>query len=150
GGTSFSLYFPAAAREVALPAAPGPQNQRPLEGTVLLVEDDRAVRMVVERALVRHGLSVIAAADGDAALEVLDNGGQRIDVLVSDVVMPGMDGVMLLTKARERQPGLHVVLMSGYAEPPQRRALDRTGVVFLAKPFAVADLVEAVRGAMTS
>jgi len=69
-------------------------------------------------------------------------------VLVSDVVMPGMDGVTLLNLARERLPALNVVLMSGYAEPPQRRALDKIGVVFLAKPFQVNDLIDAVRGAM--
>ncbi|MGI4878844.1 MAG: ATP-binding protein, partial [Janthinobacterium lividum] len=150
GGTSFVVYLPTAAREA--PAAPPEPVERPavVAATVLLVEDDRSVRRVVERALLRHGLQVIAAPDALTALDILDAPEVAIDVLVSDVVMPGMDGVALLTQARERRPALHVVLMSGYAEPPQRRALDRAGVVFIAKPFAIDDLLDAIYGVMVA
>ena len=150
-GTSFTLYFPAAGRREAAPApAVSPDADAPLKGTVLLVEDDRAVRMVVERALGWHGLTVLSAGDGSSALGIIDGGCAPIDVLVSDVVMPGMDGVALLGSMRERIAGLPAVLMSGYAEPPQRRAVDGIGVVFLAKPFAIRELVAAVRTAMTA
>ena len=148
GGTCFTVYLPAAPGEAIVPAPPPPRDQSAVEGTALLVEDDRGVRLVVERALRRHGLNVIAAADGEAALEILDDKAVVIDVLVSDVVMPGIDGVKLLDAARIRRPGLAAVLMSGYAELPQRRALDDAGVVFLAKPFAVGDLLDAVRHAL--
>jgi len=149
-GTSFTIYFPALPRpaEAAEPAAPAPSGGEVLTGTVLLVEDDRAVRLVVERALKSLGLAVVSAVDGVAGLEALDSAGASIDILVSDVVMPGIDGVALLEAARQRFPSLPAVLMSGYAEPPQRRAVGRTGVVFLAKPFAIRDLLEAVRSAM--
>ena len=147
GGTCFAVYLPATAPLVVAPpvaAAPRP----PLHGTVLLVEDERAVRLVVERALRRGGMDVITASDGDLALDLL--GETRVDVLVSDVVMPGIDGVELLEAIRARRPGLPVVLMSGYAEPPQRRALDGTGAVFLSKPFAADDLLDAVRAALAA
>ena len=146
-GSCFAVYLPAVgARPVA--AAPAATASPSLDGTVLLVEDERAVRMVVERALRRAGLDVITASDGGLALDLL--GETRVDVLVSDVVMPGIDGVELLEAIRARRPGLPVVLMSGYAEPPRRKALDGAGAVFLAKPFAAADLLEAVRAALAA
>ena len=147
GGTCFAVYLPATAPLAAAAShvvAPLP----PLSGTVLLVEDERAVRLVVERALRRAGLHVITATDGAVALDVI--GDARVDVLVSDVVMPGIDGVELLEAIRARRPGLPVVLMSGYAEPPQRRALDGAGAIFLAKPFAAHDLLAAVRAALAA
>lgn len=146
-GTRFAVYLPATVPAVAAPpvaVTPRP----PLHGTVLLVEDERAVRLVVERALRRGGMDVITASDGEVALEAL--GDARIDVLVSDVVMPGIDGVELLAAIRTRRPGLPVVLMSGYAEPPQRRALDNAGAIFLAKPFAADDLLDAVSAALAA
>ncbi len=146
-GTCFTVYLPAATPVAVAP--PLIMVARPrLSGTALLVEDERAVRLVVERALRRGGLDVITASDGGIALDEI--GDRMIDVLVSDVVMPGMDGVALIEAIRARRPGLPVVLMSGYAEPPQRRALDDAGAVFLAKPFAADDLLDAVRTALAA
>ncbi len=147
GGTRFAVYLPASRPRPAEPAVPA-ADQPALHGTVLLVEDERAVRLVVERALRRGGLDVITASDGSVALDLLDTA--RIDLLVSDVVMPGIDGVELLDAVRRRRPSLPVVLISGYAEPPQRRALDSAGAVFLAKPFAADDLLAAVRAAFAA
>ncbi len=151
GRTSFTLYFPSSgARPAQLPPAqPVPDKAAPLQGTVLLVEDDRAVRLVVARALTGHGLNVLTATDALSGLEIIERERDRIDLLISDVVMPGMDGVALVERARKEISNLPAILMSGYAEPPQRRALDDTGVRFLAKPFAIADLVATVRLAMT-
>lgn len=147
GGTCFAVYLPATAAQEAV-AAPTPARRPVLRGTALLVEDERSVRLVVERALRRGGFDVVTASDGDVALDML--GDTPIDVLVSDVVMPGIDGVELVEAIRARRPGLPVVLMSGYAEPPQRRALDDAGAVFLAKPFAAADLLDAVHTALAA
>ncbi len=150
GGTCFAVYLPATAAPTSdigtfVPvAAPRP----PLSGTVLLVEDERAVRLVVERALRRAGFNVITASDGGVALDVI--GTAAVDVLVSDVVMPGIDGVELLNRIRARRPQLPVVLMSGYADPPQRRALEGAGAVFLAKPFTADDLLAALRAAVAA
>ena len=150
GWTSFTVYLPSAgARPARLAEPPAvPDKAMPLHGTVLLVEDDRAVRLVVARALTGHGLTVLTAVDAMSGLGLIERERTRIDLLISDVVMPGMDGVALVDAARREISDLPAILMSGYAEPPQRRALDGTGVRFLAKPFAISDLVAAVRLAL--
>lgn len=148
-GTIFTLYLPAAGVGERAPAEAGPPSAAAPPGRrVLVVEDERAVRMVVERALVSQGLTVHTAADAEGAYEVLDTLGQSIDLLISDVVMPGTDGVTLMQAARARFPQLRVVLMSGYAEPPLRREVSRQGMVFLSKPFSAGELVAAVRSAL--
>jgi len=148
-GSAFTLYFPAVAGAAeAPPEVVVPRDGRKLSGTVLLVEDDRAVRMVVERALKSLGLKVVTAVDGAGGLAIVETAGATIDILVSDVVMPGIDGIELLEHVRMLFPDLPAVLMSGYAEPLQRRAVGQPGVVFLPKPFAIRDLLAAVRGAM--
>ncbi len=147
-GTVFSIYLPAMPRS-ALPAdgpaePPPPRRVEPPPGLrVLLVEDDAAVRMILSRGLTAQGLAVTAAADAAAALEIL-HGGARFDVLVSDVMMPGIDGVELAAQARMLRPDLPIVLMSGFAEAPRHRAADAQKVGFLAKPFVLADLVIAI------
>ncbi len=146
-GTVFSIFLPAAGRRAGVsgPDVAAPQRAlRSLDGLrVLLVEDEPAVRMVLKRALARQGLRVEVAADGQAALALLDD-GLAIDVLVSDVMMPGIDGVDLAARAVRQQPGLAVVLMSGFAELPLHRAADAQGVEFLSKPFAMTDLTGAI------
>ncbi len=149
GGTVFSLYFPRAEGEASAAAAPPPvptgTDDRHL--AVLLVEDERAVRMVLQRALANAGFTVTVAADALAALPLIDDAATRIDVLVSDVMMPGMDGGQLAAHARTRRPGLPVLLMSGYAEPARRSATADEHLDFLAKPFSGAALIAAVRNA---
>lgn len=152
-GTIFSIYLPAVqsrppmeppvAEPTMAAAAVNITGQR-----ILLVEDDDSVRLTFDRGLRKHGLIVSAAADGAAALRILDSGAE-FDVLVSDVMMPGIDGVELAAMATQRRPGLKVVLMSGYAELPLHRAADAQGVRFLAKPFALVDLVAAIGAQLT-
>jgi two-component system cell cycle sensor histidine kinase/response regulator CckA len=153
-GTVFSVYLPAVPRAamadppplatvVEAPAAASPSDIR-----LLLVEDDPAVRGILERGLRRHWPQVTAAPDAGVALDILAQGGD-FDVLVSDIMMPGIDGVELAAQALAMQPLLGIVLMSGFAEPPLHRAVNARGVRFLSKPFALADLLSAVIGAAT-
>ena len=115
-------------------------------GTVLLVEDEPMVRAVAERALTRHGYRVITADNGEEALEQLSK-GEHIDLLISDVVMPGMDGPTVVREARKSRPDLKILFMSGYAEEQLRNSIDIENVNFLPKPFSVAELAEAARRA---
>lgn len=105
------------------------------------------VRTVAERALTRHGYTVLTATNGEEALEIL-NQGEDIALLVSDVVMPIMDGPALGREARKDRPNLPVLFMSGYAEEQLRKSIDLDNVAFLPKPFSVQSLAEAVRAAI--
>jgi two-component system cell cycle sensor histidine kinase/response regulator CckA len=133
GGMVGSRWAEAHATIDDAPAPPAPPCMR-----LLLVDDEDAVRRVVARALRRGGWDVIEACGGAEALE--DESGP-FALLVSDVMMPGVDGLALVHAMRERQPGLHAILVSGYADAAQRKALARDDIAFLAKPFAMADLV---------
>ncbi|PZN93412.1 MAG: hypothetical protein DCF31_12720 [Alphaproteobacteria bacterium] len=145
-GTVFSIFLPAvpAPEKVAPPPPPQRSAAVSITGTrVLLVEDDPAVRSILERGLKRQGAEVTTAPEAMSALAHLD-GEAVFDVLVSDVMMPGIDGVELASRALTVRPGLAIVLMSGFAEPPLHRAANARGVLFVAKPFALADLTAAI------
>jgi len=146
-GAVFSVYLPVHT-EIAEPVAPAPVAPKPAElwgsGTILLVEDEDMVRAVAERALVRHGYTVLTAAHGEEALAVLST-GEQIDLIVSDVVMPTMDGPALGRAARVDHPDLPILFMSGYAEETLRKSIDLPNMGFLAKPFSVKALAEAVQ-----
>ena len=116
-------------------------------GTILLVEDEVMVRAVAERALTRHGYQVLAAENGEAALEILAR-EPRIDLMISDVVMPTMDGPTTVREARKTHPDLPILFISGYAEEQLRKSIDLEKVAFLAKPFSVQKLAEAARDAL--
>ena len=118
-------------------------------GTVLLVEDEPMVRAVAERALTRHGYQVITADNGEDALEVLAR-NEPVDLLISDVVMPGMDGPTMVELARKTRPELKILFMSGYAEEQLRNSLDVDNVSFLPKPFSVQELAEAAKRTMAA
>jgi two-component system cell cycle sensor histidine kinase/response regulator CckA len=122
-------------------AAPGGREGD--AATVLLVEDEAPVRRLAERALQRRGFAVRAACSAEAALALLED-GTRPDLVVSDVMMPGMDGPALLSALRRRWPDLPVILVSGYAAQGARRALAEEEAIFLAKPYSLAALTEAV------
>jgi len=106
------------------------------------------VRAVAERALTRQGYQVLTATNGEEALELLganEKEGQTIDLLISDVVMPMMDGPTLVGHARKRFPDLPILFMSGYAEEQLRQSISIEHVSFLPKPFSVQQLCEAAR-----
>ncbi len=153
-GTVFEIYLPSLPRQAEEPVVAPPPVKAPLiavDGAirVLLVEDDAAVRLAFQRGLTRHGFVVTAAAEAMAALMVLQS-NQPIDVLVSDVMMPGIDGVVLCSKARLLRPGLPAILISGYADLPLHRAADAQGMRFVTKPVPIADLVAIITEASRS
>ena len=120
-------------------------------GTVLLVEDEDAVRMFGARALRARGYRVLEAPNGEAALDVINDGEAVIDIIVSDVVMPGMDGHTLVRLVRQELPTVRVILMSGYAEDVVSADLwaDPT-IHFLPKPFTLQGLAAKVKGVLES
>jgi two-component system, cell cycle sensor histidine kinase and response regulator CckA len=142
-GTIFRITLPrheaVAASPAAVPpppvtaAAPATESRR-----VLLVDDEAPVRRLAARALRRAGWDVTEAEDAESALEQDQTG---TDLLISDVIMPGLDGPALTAALRARHPGLPALLISGYADAAQRAALAKQNIVFLAKPFAMAQLV---------
>lgn len=115
-------------------------------GTILLVEDEEAVRSFAARALEGRGYTVLQAGTGAEALEVLEAHDGDVDLVVSDVVMPEMDGPTLLTKLRETRPDLKVIFISGYAEEAFRKNLEgEETFAFLPKPFSLKQLAAAVK-----
>ncbi|GAA4014307.1 ATP-binding protein [Sphingomonas swuensis] len=148
-GTTFVIYLPVYREEGAAAAtrvvAPPPKAEETWgTGTVLLVEDEPMVRTVAERALTRQGYTVLTANNGEEALEIVGR-GEPIDLLISDVVMPIMDGPTMVREARKTRPELPILFMSGYAEEQLRKSIDIDNVAFLPKPFSVQELSEAAR-----
>lgn len=150
-GTQFTVYLPVHRVEgaaAAVPAAPAkPKKSQWGTGTILLVEDEDMVRAVAERALTRAGYTVVAAAQGEEGLERFAE-MDRIDLVISDVVMPTMDGPSMIRAMRAQRAGLPVLFMSGYAEEQLRQSINIDDVAFLPKPFSVAQLAEAVSAAL--
>jgi two-component system cell cycle sensor histidine kinase/response regulator CckA len=112
-------------------------------GRILLVEDEDTVRAVAERALTRQGYTVVTAADGDEGLEEIRNDSE-FDLVVSDVVMPSMDGPAMAREIRKIAPRIPVLFMSGYAEEQLRREIDIEGMHFIPKPFSVQQIAAKV------
>ena len=151
-GTRFTIYLPAHQVEAKTSRSRGAKPQESElwgTGTVLLVEDEPMVRTVAERALTRHGYKVLTANNGEDALEIL-NAGEEVNLLISDVVMPLMDGPTMVREARKDRPELPILFMSGYAEEQLRKSIDIANVAFLPKPFSVQELAEAVRKALAT
>ena len=119
-------------------------------GTVLLVEDEDAVRMFAARALASRGYTILEASTGTEALACMDE-ADRIDLVVSDVVMPEMDGPTLLKELRKRQPDIKIIFVSGYAEDAFKRNLgSEENFAFLPKPFGLKQLAQAVKHAVNA
>jgi two-component system cell cycle sensor histidine kinase/response regulator CckA len=148
-GTTFMLDFP----QVSGPGSPSASIAQPDAmahgtGVILLAEDEPAVRDFAKRALERAGYTVLDAQDGDAALRKSRDLTDHIEVLVTDVVMPGMHGPELAYRLRERRPDIGVLYISGYAEDAVATGGEfATPGGFLAKPFSSDALVRAIRRA---
>ncbi len=153
-GTAVTLYIPAATGEATADVgvrATGGSGER-LSGRALLVEDETAVRLVLSRVLRQMGLQVDAATNGQEAIAYLDRDGHRVDLLITDVVMPGQPkGPELARRFRERLPGLPVILLSGYSDEQLHGTGKLTGGdVFLTKPVSRQALAEAVTQVMAA
>ena len=152
-GAIFSIFLPRHEGTVPEPVRPeaGETGTRDLSGagTVLLVEDEDPVRLFSARALANSGYKVIEARSGEAALEIIAR-GDKIDLVVTDVVMPKMDGPGLVAKLRQRHPDLKVIFISGYTEDSFRKRLgDEREIHFLPKPFSLKQLAGKVKEVLT-
>lgn len=142
-GTTFEIELPVVADAVAaVTELPEPAPVR-AGGTVLLAEDEAGIRDLAERVLARGGYDVVAVENAEAALELAAGSGP-FDVLVSDVVMGGMDGTELAQSLQGRWPGLRVVLMSGNVDETAIEALAPRSAAFLSKPFRPSELLVVV------
>ena len=146
-GTGIEIHLPAG--EAGSRPAPRPSQAAPAGRgeSVLIAEDDEAVRRVAERILGTAGYNVSSCAGGVEALELLDDPGGRFDLLLADVVMPGMRGDDLARRAVAMRPGLHVLFMSGYSDdaPPSDLGPTAGRVSFIDKPFDAGALLERLR-----
>lgn len=150
-GTAFTIYLPVYHEQGGNQQAvvPQPKQRKNHWGTghVLLVEDEDMVRTVAERALSRAGYMVTTATQGEEGLEKFKQ-MSSVDLVISDVVMPIMDGPTMVEHMRTIKPNLPVLFMSGYAEEQLRQSIDIKDVSFLPKPFSVAQLAEATSTAL--
>ena len=119
------------------------------QGTILLVEDEEGLRALNARGLQSRGYTVLQAGNGVEALEELEKQGGQVDLVVSDVVMPEMDGPTLMKELKRRYPDIKIIFVSGYAEDAFDRSLpDHKQFNFLAKPFTLKQLVTVVKETM--
>ncbi|MBZ9937606.1 response regulator [Mesorhizobium sp. BR1-1-16] len=153
-GTIFRIFVPryvTVEQPKAELAPEKPQAKTDLTGSanILLVEDEEAVRAFAARALASRGYTVHEASSGAEALEVMERTGGSIDLVVSDVVMPELDGPSLLRELRKTRPNLKIIFVSGYAEDAFARNLpDGESFSFLPKPFSLKQLATAVKEAL--
>jgi len=148
-GTSFHIYLPrhaGAAAQAAETAAPA----RDVTGqdTILLVEDEEAVRSFAARALRMRGYDVLEAGGGEEALEIVQSGAE-IHLIITDVVMPNMDGPAMVKHVKALKPDLPVIFMSGYAEEAFRRDEGAGDIHFLPKPFGLKQLAAKVKDVLS-
>ncbi len=149
-GTSFRIYLPRRKVEAAdvapIEAVPAPARDVTGQDTILLVEDEEAVRSFAARALRMRGYNVLEAGGGEEALEIVKNDANKIDLIITDVVMPNMDGPTMVRHVKVLKPDLAVIFMSGYAEEAFRRS-DQSSedIHFLPKPFGLKQLAAKVK-----
>lgn len=150
-GTDFTIYLPVYQVEgggaLSLPQPVKVAKKQWGSGHVLLVEDEDMVRAVAERALTRAGYTVTTATQGEEGLMRFQQ-METVDLIISDVVMPTMDGPTMVDEIRKLRPDLPVLFMSGYAEEQLRQSINIDDVSFLPKPFSVAQLAEATSAAL--
>lgn len=155
-GTTFSIYLPAHVpsaneeKEIEQEKAAKTVERKPADlagrGRILLVEDEAPVRTIAAKTLVKRGYEVVEAEDGEEALEILEENPESFDLIISDVVMPGLDGPGLLEKGRQYLGDARIVFISGYAEEEFSHTLSKDlDISFLPKPFTLPQLAERVK-----
>ena len=157
-GTVFRIFLPrhtptsedlASIKPVATESRPARAADDTGQGTILLVEDEEGLRSLNARGLKSRGYNVLEAGNGLEAIELIDGHDGTIDLVVSDVVMPEMDGPALLKELRKRSPDLKIIFVSGYAEEAFAKSLPEGGQFeFLAKPFTLKQLIAKVKDTM--
>jgi PAS domain S-box-containing protein len=150
-GTTFEVYFPRVVAAPAVPAVAADRGGGLPKGaeTVLLAEDEPAVREVARRILRSCGYTVLLARDGEDALEVAGAHADRIDLFVTDVVMPKLGGRQAAEALRARRPGVRILYLSGYTDDAVvRHGVLEAGVAFLQKPFSPTALAAKVRAVL--
>ena len=144
-GTTMRVYFPqaAAAAPEEPPSEPSPST--PQTGTILVVEDEKLLRSLVRRILERAGFTVIAAVDGEEAITLVADHTGPLDLVLTDVVLPGVNGRVVAERVTALRPGTPVLFMSGYTEDAivHHGVLD-DGIEFLEKPFTRQDLLDRI------
>lgn len=144
GGARFTVYLPVHRGEIVqsapLPALEAGASDWTGGANILLVEDEDMVRAVAERALTRAGYSVTTARDGEEGLGIVANSDIEFDLILSDVVMPAMDGPAMARAIRNVKPDIPILFMSGYAEEQLRNQIDIANMHFIPKPFSVAQI----------
>ncbi len=154
-GTRFDVYLPVSGSSSIPAPSASPSRAEPRaeelwgSASLLLVEDEDMVRAVAERALVRQGYTVETARDGEEAIDLFKS-GNRYDLIISDVVMPNMDGPTMARHLRAEYGAVKILFMSGYAEEQLRESINLDNVHFLPKPFSVQQIAAAVRDAVKS
>jgi two-component system, cell cycle sensor histidine kinase and response regulator CckA len=153
-GATFRIFlprhFPSVADEAPKKEVVKPAADLTGRGAILLVEDEEAVRAFASRALASRGYTILEADSGVEALKVVENAGGAIDLIVSDVIMPEMDGPTMLTELRKRGLTAKIIFVSGYADDAFAKNLpEGEEFLFLPKPFTLKQLIEAVKGAMS-
>lgn len=152
-GATFRILLPRHIQEAGV-EAPKKEVAKPAadltgHGAILLVEDEEAVRAFASRALASRGYTVLEAESGVDALRVVEEAGGKIDLIVSDVIMPEMDGPTMLAKLRKRGLMTKIIFVSGYADDAfQKNLPEGQEFTFLPKPFSLKQLIETVKGAM--
>jgi two-component system, cell cycle sensor histidine kinase and response regulator CckA len=151
-GTTFRVYLPEDVAGAAEPAVPTAEQPSPRGSeTILVVDDEAAVRRMTTRALAAQGYATLEAEHGAHALELLAGSDQRVDLVLTDVVMPVLNGRELGELLAVERPGLPVLFMSGYTDDDViRRGLLRPGSPFIQKPFLPAALARKVREELDS
>jgi PAS domain S-box-containing protein len=145
-GTTFRLYFPPAMKPPVAPAPPAAREEHPTgTETLLIVEDETAVRNLVASALRHDGYQLLLASSAEEALKLLDAHTGRIDLLLTDAIMPGKSGLELANMMVARQPGLPVIVMSGYTEENLAISGLTEPPALLQKPFTPRDLRRRIR-----
>jgi PAS domain S-box-containing protein len=147
-GTVFKLYFPRTSAKITA-ATVAPDTDLSGGGTILVVEDQAEVRHLAVAALERYGYTVLEASDGESALQLSDRHAGPIDLLVTDVIMPGMTGCDLASRLAEKRPETRALFVSGYTESTiLKRGVLKNEIAFLQKPFTPQTLARKVRSLM--
>ncbi len=151
GGTAIRVCLPPGRIEATQPTTVAVDRPARAGGTVLVVDDERHVRVLTTRMLRHLGYEVIVAGSGSEALETYRRKAAEIDVVVLDLIMPGMDGAEVQRRLRAHDPAVRVVMTSGYHEADIRRRFSAAGIAgFIQKPFRLPGLAEVLERVLSS